>query len=545
MSKESEMSDIYPVPENCSPPSHLKSRLDMPYRQQLFFLNLFWQTYHSMIPILCEIDFRAHFDSLWDGNSRRSSPLVDVILALCIQYGRKFIVRGGGDSEDDASRWYFHQCRKALAENWEAPSMSTIQAYIFMIIYLQNIARPTCASILLASAVQAAYRLGLHLKRHRSNETPYVSELATRTWWTLFILDTKLSVELGSPRLIDISTVCCPPPRDDPDLARHTITNFASNIEGISWLSHHAQEVKLLEAVRMAHTRFFNGELSTSEIYKDSQELERTAELLTECMEPIRTWAAEVPAGLRTPRQAPDSTFSTQVSPACTAGNTPLWIQLQRIVLECEYHKQCLYLYRTFIHFHPHAQTATPLADAHATSALQHATALTSILREIILQKFSFASCYYSVEFIWQAAIVMLAYTLAYPVSPPTPEAREGIMLAIEVLEILGKDIGLGKRAGKVLKDLNDKAMELMNNFQQTLNGFESTERTETSQVEIVATDAEVNIVDLNWPSGNDYNADMWNDFLDGLGDSAGIFLDRAEMELEPGEFEEPMQLQH
>jgi hypothetical protein len=66
-----------------------------PKRQEEGFLNLFWQTYHCLMPIVCEEDLKSEFESLWsglpNGGFRRPSPLIDIVLALCIQFGRCFI----------------------------------------------------------------------------------------------------------------------------------------------------------------------------------------------------------------------------------------------------------------------------------------------------------------------------------------------------------------------------------------------------------------------------------------------------------------------
>lgn len=55
-------------------------------------LHLFWQSCHSAIPVLDERSFREHHASLWS-DSRRSdgyrddSALVDIVVAICVQYG--------------------------------------------------------------------------------------------------------------------------------------------------------------------------------------------------------------------------------------------------------------------------------------------------------------------------------------------------------------------------------------------------------------------------------------------------------------------------
>jgi hypothetical protein len=66
-----------------------------PKRQEEGFLNLFWQTYHCLMPVVCEEDLKSEFELLWSGlpncDFRQRSPLIDIVLGLCIQFGRCFI----------------------------------------------------------------------------------------------------------------------------------------------------------------------------------------------------------------------------------------------------------------------------------------------------------------------------------------------------------------------------------------------------------------------------------------------------------------------
>lgn len=57
--------------------------------QEEYFFVLFWQAYHtSLFPILDETEFKKHYRSLWTSeNIRKPSALVDIVIALCMQYG--------------------------------------------------------------------------------------------------------------------------------------------------------------------------------------------------------------------------------------------------------------------------------------------------------------------------------------------------------------------------------------------------------------------------------------------------------------------------
>lgn len=143
-----------------------------PKRHEEGFLELFSQTYHPLIPVLHLGSFMEHFASLWPeqrlNQPRQDSPLVDIILAVCIQYGRTFIQEPARfiDNQDSvfAGVWYYRRCQTALVDEWENPSLTTVQCYIFIIIYLQNSAFTNMAYVALGTAVRIAQTLGFHLE---------------------------------------------------------------------------------------------------------------------------------------------------------------------------------------------------------------------------------------------------------------------------------------------------------------------------------------------------------------------------------------------
>ncbi|KAL9112375.1 MAG: hypothetical protein Q9187_007768, partial [Circinaria calcarea] len=87
--------------------------------QEDYFLGLFWQSYHCTLEILDDVEFREHYKSLWasSGTTRKSSALVDIVLAICMQYGIAFIPRSNANAEPKADvdsndatiagRWFY------------------------------------------------------------------------------------------------------------------------------------------------------------------------------------------------------------------------------------------------------------------------------------------------------------------------------------------------------------------------------------------------------------------------------------------------------
>ena len=136
-----------------------------------YFLGLFWQSYHCIYHILDETEFREHYRSLWTtpGAPRKPSALVDIVLAMCMQYGVAFLPRSHADidqkaevDDNDASIagcWLYQRCQSLLVEELESPSITTIQCYIFPIIYLYNASFQNTAYGILSLALRTAQTL--------------------------------------------------------------------------------------------------------------------------------------------------------------------------------------------------------------------------------------------------------------------------------------------------------------------------------------------------------------------------------------------------
>lgn len=468
-------------------------------------LNLFWPTYGCLIPAVDEIDFRKHFDTLWSESSRQSSPLADIVLALCIQYAGKFVE---DPDKDAASDWYFRRSRASVVE--ENPSITTVQSYIFLTIYLQNTSRQTAAYTMLGTAVRIAYSIGLHLKAPddlpRSDQ-----ELANRIWWSLYILDTRLSIDLGRPFAIDKSQKDLPI-AEDMEIVKRMGPHLVA--ENVCWLSFHVQNIKLAMAARSIHEAFFNVSLQ----YEQPVRLEESAEHLNHCMKRLSIWIDQVPDGLKVKRK--DGTSFSNDRTTVDVGGAPIWLQLQRISLELSYHTYVSNFQRRFIYFIPHSMSTTPGADAHANTAVRHAITITSIIHQFLTKHDIIAEWYdfYNMQF--NAALTMLAYTIAYPTCVPTPSTRKAINMAIESLELFGIS-----NAGTLTKSLDFKSRLLMNRFRTALHVPAAKEEVSnlagdsSAWLDNLSSESNMDMMNFDnvWPDIDHCDQEMWATFLNEL----------------------------
>lgn len=460
---------------------------NLSHAQEKYFLGLFWQTYHCTIPIMEESQFREHYESLWvkhslDGPSRKSSPLVEIVLALCMQYGIAFVPRNDPskasvDSDDSsiAGRGFFYRCQTLLAYESESPSISTLQCHIFSAIYLCNASFLNMAHSTLAVAIRTAYLLGLDQEPADTLSRAH-KELRRRLWWMVNSLESKACMALGRPWQVQISQITCSLPADDKELALLSGSNFASTSEEITWLSYHVQCVKLILAARAVHVAFYKkcGEVLTADdgesLHSDAQYLEIVARFLSQSLQCIQTWVRDVPNALKTVRRGGGESFSTDRSPLEVDSFAPLWLQRQRLLLELLYHHCVMNLYRPFICFSPAPSSCTPLADGNAILCLNHAMASTNIIDQVLTATDILNGWHEAYQFQWDATLSMLGFCFAYPVCPPTPSARKIINSAINVFDILGNNFAVAASAANLTRDRAAKADFVIDRFRTSLS---------------------------------------------------------------------------
>ena len=123
------------------------NRIYMERGYEEFYLNIFWEEYHCLYPIVEESEFWTYHRSLWDKSQkfRKPSALVDIILAICLQHGTTSVRLEGrpkalADKSDEiiASRWFYRRSQSLLTNQLETPSGITLQTHILSVIYLSN-----------------------------------------------------------------------------------------------------------------------------------------------------------------------------------------------------------------------------------------------------------------------------------------------------------------------------------------------------------------------------------------------------------------------
>lgn len=441
--------------------------------QEEYFLSLFWEGHHCFMPIVDEVKFRRHYVSLWEPGKpyRKQSPLVDIILALCLQYGYTFIPRDTNSSSDrDASfddatiagRWYYRRSQALLTADLESPSITTVQCYIFTFSYLCCASFQNMCHVTLAQGIRTAQIIGLHFDPPESLPRGE-RELRRRIWWVLWTMEVKTSSKLGRPFLIDQAQVTTQFPSDDLEAASYNGATLGS-YGPVTWLTYAIQTQKLIHKASKMTSELFGkcGEVMAQHqlscIYKDPQSLEHCAEFLASKIPSMRAWLDQVPRELKTQRRGGGEPYSTDRSALEIEVLAPTWLQRQRIWLELLYHSMLTNLSRPFITFHSSSSTYTPLAERHAATCVGHAISHTLIMHQVVTETDHLGG--WSEFFMWQwnVTVTLIGFILAYPIHPSTPNARKALDKAIAIFDNFGTDFAVAASAAQITRDLTAKA---------------------------------------------------------------------------------------
>ena len=458
-----------PIDEH-SPTSSLEP---LPRAQEEYFLGLFWQSYHCTLQIVDEDDFKKHYTSLFTtaGKPRKASALVDIILALCMQYGvacaprNKATMRShmevDGEDATIAGRWLYRRSQTLLSAELESPTILTLQCHLFSVYYLCCASFQNMAHTTLALAIRTAHILGLHFEPSEKL-SPKDRELRKRLWWTLYSLESKTCMKLGRPWSGELSQTSCTLPVDDYELAKLSGSTFAA--EDVTWLTYTRQNTKLVLATQTVYHAFYDkcadilGTDGGITLYNDPNTMETCAKSLSHRMQSLHAWTQELPAGMKTQRQGPGIPYSTDESPLGIEQFAPPWLQRQRLLLELLYHNLAMNLYRPFIAFSKTSGSTTPTAEEHANACAKHAITITQTMHQILTETELLNGWHEAFQWQWNATLSLIGFVLAYPLAGTSLSARKAINSAISVFEYFGKNFAMATSAANVTRDLAAKA---------------------------------------------------------------------------------------
>ncbi|KAF5597813.1 transcriptional regulatory [Fusarium pseudocircinatum] len=429
---------------------------DLSAMQEAFFLDLFWNSWHCCYQLLDEVEFKEHYKSLWNepaGNTRKDSPLVDIVLALCMQFGVTSLPRQSGykaeiNSRDAAvaGRWLYQRCQRLISCDLERPTLEIFQCQLWSAIYLANASYQNMAQNMLGVAARTAYTLGLQIEP--GNDLPAKErEARKRAWCIMFMFETRSCIRVGRPWVTQTQPI-------SPLLPTSSQGHVAA---GMDQLRYTIERAKLTAIARSVFDSAFSCRPSGEAASTTSHNLPN---LCTSSMERMRAWAESLPHLLKTERRSGGKPLSTDLSEIEIEPFAPVSLRRQRLMLELFYHELMLTLGRHSISQSLTRAGSMQPAPSHevADIAALHAAATTKLLHQVYQEYDILNGWYEPFNCQWNAAITLVGYLLAYPQDTQTATiARTALSQSITVLEKMGEFFGTASSAAGVMRTLQQR----------------------------------------------------------------------------------------
>ncbi|KAG9664130.1 MFS general substrate transporter, partial [Aureobasidium melanogenum] len=425
--------------------------ISMTRLQEEHYLNLYWQSYHILLPVMHFETFTQDYDSLWtlDNSVRSDSALVDVVLALCVQYGNCYMSSneelGGSQAEHSVrvSQCLFDRACRLMSTNTESLSYHTVQCHLLSAVYLANNSLTNAAHDSIAQAIRNAMALGLHLEAP-STMPDQEKVLRQNIWWSIYIMDVRISLDLGQPFLVNDSGATCPLPHTVEESGTSLLAdNLSTTFGGISSIAFFRKHLELTIAVRKAHEAFVTHcaaaleAANTSSFYETADVIKSSAEFLLGCLKPVHDWTKQVSNLLRTPRRGAGRPFSTVRTPLDLEEPIPSWLQRQRVMLELSYHNFLMILHRSFIRFPSSSVGRIPISAEHSVWSLNHAIITVQIISQVLTESDVLSFVHETTRILWDATVTLLAFAMAHPFCPHSPSAHVALQKALSTFDVL------------------------------------------------------------------------------------------------------------
>ncbi|KAI0438239.1 hypothetical protein F4803DRAFT_103726 [Xylaria telfairii] len=439
------------------------------------FLTLFWKGYPWLRPILDREEIYRHHDSLWNDVSpaeqqtRSPSAMIDILLALSMQYGSTILLRDGSDSTQSGSnsknvnaslagQSFCERSHRLHLDNSRESTLDLVQWRILSSVYFQNAGWLNRASTALASAVRMAQILRLHETSPFTGSVPQPERLRCNTWRLLIALDGHYAILLGLPPLVQ-------PIAEESlvfDFWQGTVLdeNNTDHDQSGAWETFHLHYTKLILAAHLVHSYLLRkkGELLRQGYGSGLPSpfvLESFAESMTQKLGIMRKWIETVPSALTIPRQGGGGPFSVVWGSILDLDpQVPLHIQQQRLSLELGYHHLSLLLIRSFVQFmqrhHPPAQTRQ--VDSHFVGGLKHAISIVNIMNQALADGDALTGWLLFFGCQWDATLYLLKYITTFPAGTFATDTRRSLTTSVETLTLMGKYLEMANNAQKIVQ---------------------------------------------------------------------------------------------
>jgi len=432
--------------------STLPTAADLPSKEEAIQLcNYAIIDASAMLRVVHLPTFHKQLDRIYEipaeqfGNAENSFlPLLFAVLSLgkLFPSNDQHLDKASYETLIDEGFKYFRAARQ-LIDITDCRDLTTLQAIIFMIQFLQSSAKLSTCYAYIGVALRSALRMGLH-RSFNSNFNPIESETRKRIFWVIRRMDTYVGAMLGLPRFLEDEDIDqeCPAEVDDDYITEAGILPMPEGkISVMAAFNAHTRIVQVLSKI----CRYVYPIKGTQSAGKSSVTYTVGYSKIRELEQDLSQWLDELPVALKPGGEAP-----------------PLIIRVQQMLRMAFGHAQLL-LYRPFLHYVSLSNKDKPV-DQRAYAC---ASACVSISRNIVhisaemQRRGVFAGAYwFSMYTTFFAIVSILYFVLENPTNPTSFELLRDAVEGKEVLAYFSKSSMAADRCSAALKSMFERLPE-------------------------------------------------------------------------------------
>ncbi|KAI1371037.1 fungal-specific transcription factor domain-containing protein [Hypoxylon crocopeplum] len=482
--------------------------------QVLHLLDIYWARCHPLVPILNRARVDALCQTLWstDDSELHSSPLIDGVVALCLNYldisGLNRRLVGLCREQGDTSLAYFRRCVTATSQYaaFAEPSLERLQCYVLMTLYLLDAGEHQPAYNMIGLALRIAQALNLH---HGLPDAEPDANLGRRVWWTILHLNFRCGRLLGRPIGVQLAETTCPLPSADEFV-------------------HHTRVVSLTGAT-LAVTEALSRHPSPPREDRITQIESRASALSAEAYRLLEWRDQQLRPAIRRPLHVDNRGALESLAWIHSAVDASPSQVLHSVLIELQYYDEIIGLHRPFVCF-PNRNLIpqrSPKADAHATTALHHAMATVDLGYRVMSTTDVLYGRSEVYQWQWNALLTLIGFQMSYPLCEFAPSARRHAQLALELFSAADSRNMVAVRAAAVTRSLCAKVDSLVKILKSDDHRPASPNAEKHYDGELDASVAPCGISHPNsealWSWTDVTNPDVWSAYSDGI---TGVLAD-------------------
>ncbi|GKZ35730.1 hypothetical protein AbraIFM66950_006483, partial [Aspergillus brasiliensis] len=191
--------------------------------------NCYLDWVHPSFPILGTTPFGSQFQAFFNDTTLRPGnkwlAVLNLIFAVAARYA--YISEAEWQLNKNNHWQYFSRARVLSMDDWSFhhPDLQQLQVEGLTALYMLSLGHINRAWRISGSAVRGALGLGLHLRNLSKSASDTSREIRYRVWWSLYMLDHRLSMITGRPSFIDdtVYTTPLPVPFDEKDFGKDEV----------------------------------------------------------------------------------------------------------------------------------------------------------------------------------------------------------------------------------------------------------------------------------------------------------------------------------